>query len=294
VEQSQSRGKQLYEAALTAQAAGDFLGAERFARELVAFGEAHADDRLTAFGYYTLGNSFFQRNDGPSAEAAYKRAVEFFTASGERVWVARMMMNVGLVALDVNLDVKKARRLHDEHLSAIRESNEPRLVATALGNLGQICSFEGEYERAIECASESLALFLELDDGDHAAWQLIDLAYYHTNQREYARALECMSQAWVQIEREPNPRWIAWYFDVWFVVATALERWEAAAQLMGFVNRYRDERNLSRLRALLPWLSTPSERLARHLDQNRLTELIEEGGVLTPAGAQLLAQSLAR
>ena len=101
-----------------------------------------------------------------------------------------------------------------------------------------------------------------------------------------------MASAYDLLRFEPNPRWLAWYFDTWFLIAAGLGRWDAAAQLLAFTDKYRDEQNQPRLQAMLPWLSTPKERLARELSHERHDELVAAGEALTIETAQRLAESI--
>jgi hypothetical protein len=182
--------------------------------------------------------------------------------------------------------------LYEASAPVIREFGDPLHLAIALGNLGEICRLEGDYRSALANAEESLAIFRSLDDADDTVWQLTAIAHYRFALRQHAPAIAAMAAAYDLLRVDPNPRWLAWYFDVWFLIAAGLERWEAAAELLAFTDKYRDEQNQPRVQAMLPWLSTPKERLAREFSQERYDELVAAGEALTIETAQHLAESI--
>jgi tetratricopeptide (TPR) repeat protein len=202
------------------------------------------------------------------------------------------MMNLGTIEVDINLNASLARQYYEEAAPIIREMNEPWRLAIALGNLCEIYRLEGDYARATSTASEALELFRTLGDRARASWQLANIALCRLLRRDAAGAIQSMQEAHDELVLDPNPRWTAWYFDVWFMIAAKLERWELAARLLGFVDRLRDEKNLPRLPGVLPWFSSPIERLNKALSGDRLHELRLEGESLTFDQAQSLTAGI--
>jgi tetratricopeptide (TPR) repeat protein len=285
--------KRLIAAAAEAQAASDYLTLERLSRELIEAAESGGDRARLAWGYYYLGSACFQRNDGSSAERALRRSLELFEQLGDDYGRARAMCSFGAVVLDVHHDYDQARHWYDGAIPLIRRSGDRHRLAVALGNLGEICRSEGHTKRALEHASEALEIFKALVDHTEAGWQLADIAHYHAIRRDVAAAVESLRDAYAELCVERNPRWIAWYFDIWFIVASQLERWDAAAQLLGFIEHYRDVNKTPRMQALLPWLSQPIEELARRMRNDaRLDELRVAGQSLTLEEAQALTEQI--
>jgi tetratricopeptide (TPR) repeat protein len=202
-------------------------------------------------------------------------------------------MNLGTIEVDIHLNSGAARRLYELAEPIIREMNDPMRLAIALGNLSEIYRLEGDYRRAMATGNESLQLFADIDDPARAAWQLANIALCQSLLRDVAAAFDSMSAAYDLIVRDPNPRWLAWHFDVWFIIAAKLQRWETAARLLGFVDRLRHEKNVPRLPGLLPWFSLPVESLGRALTDERLHDLMLEGEALSVADAQALGADLA-
>ncbi|HTA40056.1 MAG TPA: tetratricopeptide repeat protein [Candidatus Acidoferrales bacterium] len=284
----------LLEAVRNARSASDFLLLERLARDMIALGSSEAGTEAEAYGYYFLGIALSNLNRGSEAADATRQAIRLYEAAGDRFSAAKAMMNLGSIELDNVGNADQARRLYEASAPIVRELGDPLNLAITLGNLGEICRLEGDYRGALTNAEESLAIFSTLDDTDNTVWQLTAIAHYRFALRQHGAAIETMAQAYELLRENPNPRWLAWYFDTWFLIAAGLEQWDSAAELLAFSDKYRDEQNQPRLQAMLPWLSTPKERLARELPHDRLGELVAAGEALTIETAQRLAESIRR
>ncbi|HTX58593.1 MAG TPA: tetratricopeptide repeat protein [Verrucomicrobiae bacterium] len=279
-------------AAAQAQRSADYPALERTARELVARGEAGADRSATAWGHHYLGVARLRLNDGVGAKREFERAAELFTESGDRVAASRSTMNLAMIELSINVDALAARRLYDAAEPAVRASGDPLRIARALGNLGEIYRLEGDYRAALGAANEALAIFERLGEHARAAWQLTNAAHLHALLRDYPAAMEALRMAYEALALEPRERWIAWYVDVCAIIAAKMDRWETAAQLLGFADRLRDEHTIPRTQVMLPWLSEPKERMAQLLSDERFDELTREGEGLTLQRAQALVETL--
>lgn len=282
----QARFRELCEAATAAMATADYLLLRERAGEIAALGEADGDRTIVAWGDYFFGIALIYNNEGAAANRRLRRALGAFRDLGERVMAARTMINLAMIEADINLNASEARRLYEEAAPAIREEGDVSRLAILNGNLGEICRLEGDYSAALRYAGESVALFREAGDWGRVVWQLVDIAHYRTLRRELDAAIASMREAYDALRRDWNPRWIAWYFDVWIIIAAKLERWEIVAQLLSFVDRLRSEQSVPRLQLLLPWLSAPIERLGTTVERERLNELFTMGEALTIAQAE--------
>jgi tetratricopeptide (TPR) repeat protein len=287
------RARALDQAAKEARKVSDFLSLERIGREMIAHGEASEDREARAWGNYHTGIACNVLNRGAEAERATRAALELFDEIGDELAAARVKLNLAAIEIDNNVDAAEARRLYEEGAPVIRASGDSARLAIALGNLGEICRLEGDYRGALQNGAESLELFRALHDVERMTWLLVDLAHYHSLLRDEPASLARMREAYDLIREHRNPRWIAWYFDTWVILAAKLDRWEEVAQLLAFTDRYRDEQNQPRLQSMLPWFSAPRERLGRELAHERLEELFDEGEALTLERAQALAETLA-
>jgi tetratricopeptide (TPR) repeat protein len=284
----QERFSDLRDAGARAMDAADYRALRTAGRDLNELGEANGDALIVAWGEYFGGVALIYNNEGGAANRSLRRALNVFRERGERVMAARTMINLAMIESDINLDGSAARRLLEEAAPAIREEGDLKRLAILFGNLGEICRLEGDYDAALRHARESERLFREAGDSGRLVWQLVDIAHYLSLRREYAAAIESLHAAFAELSREFRPRWVAWYFDVWVIIAAKLERWETAARLLGFVDRWRSEQNVPRLQLMLPSLSVPIERMGSIIAQDRLHELFLEGEELTIEGAQAL------
>jgi tetratricopeptide (TPR) repeat protein len=240
-----------------------------------------------------MGGAYFQRNDGDASVRAYHKALDLFNLLGKEGDAALVAASLGAIALDVHLDVGEARRLYDQAIPVIRKSGDKRRLAICLGNLGEIARLEGHATQALEHAAEAIELFRDLGEPAQLAWQLTNIGHYHALRRDYAAAAENLRSAYGELSKQPTPRWIAWYFDVWFILAAEFERWDVAASLLGFTDRYRDEHDAPRMQGMFPWFTLPVERLAkRSREDSTLYDVRAEGEHLTLSQAQALTETL--
>jgi tetratricopeptide (TPR) repeat protein len=289
----EERFRELHDAAVCAQAASDYRALRQLSRDIAEVGEASGDRRIVAWGDYFAGIALITNNEGAAANRALRRALGFFREHGDRVLAARTMMNLAMIEIDINLNASEARRLYEEAAPAIREEGDLKRLGILLGNLGEICRLEGDYDAALRHGHESERLFREIGDASMVVWQLVDIAHYQLLRRDYGSAIAGMRAAFEPLSRELNPRFVSLYFDVWMIVAAKLEHWDVAARLLGFVDRLRSDQNVPRLQGLLPWLSAPTERLASVMPQDRMHELFLEGEALSAESAYALTQAIA-
>jgi tetratricopeptide (TPR) repeat protein len=279
-------------AAATAQSRSEYRKLERIALQLLALGDSGGKKPALAWGHHFLGVARLRLNDGIAAKRELLAAVELFDQLGDAVAASRSTMNLAVIELALNVDVLAARRYFDAAMPAVRRSGDALRIARALGNLGEIYRLEGEYRAALRAAGESLEMFRRLGDHARAAWQLTNAAHLHSLLRSYPEAMESLKLAYDELVQEPVQKWIAWYFDVCFIIAAKLNRWDIAAQLQGFADRLRDEHAIPRSQVMMPWLSEPKERLATVFSGERHEELLQQGEGLTLEQAEALVVTM--
>jgi tetratricopeptide (TPR) repeat protein len=273
----------LFNAAVAAQEAADYLTLARIARKLIALSETNGDRKGLAWGHYFAGAAHFQRNDGRPAERSYRKALELFKADGDRDGIARSTLGLAAVAVDCDLDGPLARELYEEAIPIVRSLGDRRRLAIALGNFAEVMRLEGDARGALKNAEEALSIFREIDDAASTGWQLTNIAHFQLLRRDYGSAIESMHEAYAQLSRNTSVRKLALYFDVWFIILASLQQWDLAAKVLGFTNFYRDRNNAPRMQGIMPWFSRPVERLSENLAADRLTELMVEGETVTIA-----------
>jgi hypothetical protein len=286
------RQRDLRDAAGAACTAGDFAALRRTADELVAFGQLNHLPEIAAWGEYFRGIACTYRGDGAGAERAFRNALAFFERDGDRLSAAHAMMNLAAVAIDIDVAPSKARRLFEEASFVIDTRGDVVERAMLRGKIAEVCRLESDFDGAMQNGLTAWQLFRRAGQNELAAAALVNVAHYLTLRRDYTAAIEAMVQLFASLNGDVNPLHVAWYFEVWFIIATKRNQWETAARLLGFAARYRGERELTRLPGTLVWLSEPTERLAAALSADRVRLLSDEGAALSLADARALASTL--
>ena len=282
----------LKEAALRAQRAADWRKLNHVGRAMVLTGESSADDQRLGLGHYYLGLSHFLRGDGSGARKAFLTAQRQALAANDRPLLLLAKLGQAAIAGEIDVDFEALLALSEEALALARELGDEKSTATALGNLAEAYHLGGDTARALRYANEAAAIFLRLERWSSAGAQYATIAHVNVLRFEFARAFEALRTSWTYLSRENVALHVAWYFQVWFLVAAALRQWEATAQLYGFLTHYRDVNDAPRMQGMLPWLSEPIERQYRELGRERALELAAEGEALTVEQAQALVERL--
>ena len=286
--------EELNEEALEAQASAQFDELARIGREMISYGEIAGDLLALARGYNFLGNAKLHTGDGDSAERAYRSALKIFSQRGDRAGVARVVMNLGALAMEIRLDAADAKEQFSQALPVFEETGDRLRYAVALANLGEVYRLEGQYDVALENACRALDIFEELGDSDRETWQAVDIAHYHLLKRQHHDALRFLEIARKKLKHNRNPHWLCAYFEVWFLLAAQMHAWGPAAQLQGFVDRYRLAHNVPRLQIMLPWLLPPIEHLDKRLPFDEVSRLRSEGAEFSVARAHATATHIAQ
>ncbi|MBV8490104.1 MAG: tetratricopeptide repeat protein [Candidatus Eremiobacteraeota bacterium] len=281
----------LVEEVRAARAVSDFLRVERLGRDLVRLGEERDARDAVAAGHYHVAVALTNLNRTGEAIRASRSAIQAYDELGDDVGKARATMILAAIAIDHDIDVGEARQYFEASLPALRASGKPINMAIALGNLGEIYRLEGDYKAALRSATDALASCNVDEDSHLVAWLWSDIAHYYLMMRNVDQALAAMESAYAALLRNPNARWVAWFLDVWFLVAAKAGNLEVAAQVLAFADKIRDDHNQPRSPAMLPWFSEPRERLARELGHARLEELVLSGESLTLQSAHRLAKA---
>jgi tetratricopeptide (TPR) repeat protein len=275
-----------------AQRVADYATVERLARELAELAAKEENVVAEGHAYAYLGGALVARNDGPAARAAFARAKELYERAGDEAGVARSLNGLAVAALDIDLDVHEARMRLEQALAIAHRLDDTRQLGQALGNLAEVQRYEANYSGAIRSARQALTIMEGLEDHARAAWQLINIAHCLFLQRDREQAVRTMRSAYEHLRlASHDARVLAWYFDVWFVIAAGFGEWETAVRLIGFGKRVRDDSNLVRLQLLLPWISGPMEALCVHFSAHEIDVLVHEGGELTLEEADALTRA---
>jgi tetratricopeptide (TPR) repeat protein len=276
-----------------AQATGQFAWLERTAHEIIDLATQLGDTATLATGYRCLGTSRHYASDARGAHEAYTRSLEVAQANDHEYEAALAMVALGNMALEQYSDKDEGLRLHLLAEPVVRASGNLKQIGILTGNLSEIARIDGAYDRALVYARESLEAFRAAGDEHRAGWQLTNIALIYALQRNWLRTLEALRTAWQTLSSTPNTYWLAMYFDVCFLVAVHMERWEIAAQLDGFTAQYRADQRVPRLLGLMnAWYPPAVEKFARSLSADRIGDLRAAGANLSPPEAHRLALRL--
>lgn len=278
----------LYNAARRARDLCDAPSLERLSKIMLAHGNA-GDAKLLADGEMFYAFALLLKGDSAHAHIALDAAAAVFDTLHAADGQAAVASMHSTLAFHVDGDREAARRFCEQCLSLEKDTTDSHYIGMALANLGEIAVLEGDYSAALRYQVDAIALFRELGDRGRVGWQLSSMALVQLQRRNVSAFVQTLREAFEELDRERTPRFVARYFDVCFVGAARQQRWEEAAILSGFVGRFREVTNESRLQGLLPWISASTERLSQSIPEPRLIELLREGESLTVDGAQELA-----
>lgn len=273
--------------------AADYALLERRANELLEHSQLARDRAGAAVAYRYLGNARLGFRDVQGAERAYKTALQIFEDIGDTVGAAVSRLALGNLELELRLDLPEARYLVESALPTIRAFGSAQHLATALGNLGEIARLEGDYDRSMMYAGEALDIFEDLGDRTRAAVELLNIAHCRMLKRDLHSAVAVLGVAYESLIVDMNPRWLARYVDLAFMLAVQVGAWEDAALLLGCVEQYSHEKNVPRLLNHMPWFSKAVERLAETVHEDRLAQLRAQGAALTMDGARAVLAEVA-
>jgi tetratricopeptide (TPR) repeat protein len=285
----------LVEAAKGAQLCSDFRGLERAARALATRCRREGEARVLGDAYAYLGAARIGHGDAPGARSAFERSRKWLERTRDSMGVVRALNGLAVTALDIDLDAVSARRHLEVALPIARRAvgKELHWLGIALGNLGEVQRLESDYRGAIASAREALAIVQEHRDDRRAAWQLINIAHCRFLLNDRRGALQSMEAAhgylWTD---DRDPRMVACYFDVWFIIAAGVSDWENAARLFGFADAFRAQNKLVRLPLLLPWIAPMVARLECTLPSDTRVALASEAGALSLSEANVLTEHL--
>lgn len=289
----QERLEAIFAKARTAHDSADYKSVRRLGSELFELANQHNDQLGMARGHNLLGNAFLHATaDGESAERYYRSALEHYRTAGDRRGEAIVMLNLGSLALDINLDLATARSRYEACLPIFEECGDDLNVAMALSNLAEIARLEGDYEAAFKLGMQSLTTFRELKDSTRIGWQLVNIAHYHLLKAEYKDSAGTLRRAYLYLVKTPNPDRLADYLEMWFYLAVETQHFEAAAELLGFLERYRLENDVPRLALLRPWFTPRYERLEARFAYDEFLTLRNKGEGLTLAQADVLTHAI--
>jgi tetratricopeptide (TPR) repeat protein len=277
---NQTRAESLYASAVDAYQRGDIKVLQHYAKLLLALARQLNDDRWLGRAHNFLGGTYVYQGDPDAAEREYRTALEHYRHIKDARGIASSLIGIGSVYSELNLDFVAARTYFEEGRAVAREGGAEVQLAFAYANLGDISGFEGDYGAALYYSKEALALFERLADL-YVASQLVRVAHYQALRAEYSQSVQTLHRAYAKLRRDQRWLDVANYFEVWFFIAIELGRFSEAARLLGFLEWYRDERNVPRLPSMMPWFAPRLEKLEARLGYDEMMRLRRDGELLS-------------
>ncbi len=153
-------------------------------------------------GYNDLGNNYLsQANYQPSLDA-FAHGMKLFEETGDKLHIANMYVNEGLVYEDMS-DYPKSLECYQEAIKKYREMGDKADAEGEMGNVGIIYWYLNDYKKALEYAEEALKAYEAANDKLNIANTLSDMGLFYTKVPDYGKAMEYLNRA-VDISREIN------------------------------------------------------------------------------------------
>lgn len=290
-DQLEARSQSLLDSTQDAYERGDVPVLLHYASKLLDVAEDMGDIKRSAQAYNFLGTAEVYRGNAEAANRYFDEAQTRYQEIDDTGGAVSVLIARAVIHADILLDFSESARILEQALAISRASGLDRLTAFALSNLAETSRLDGDYGRAIAYTQESFGMFERLDDKANAAAQLINIAHYRALRREYAQAMESLRKAYAYLRRQQRFVEIAHYLEIWFFVAFEMGRYEDAAQLLGFLETYRDEHTVPRLPTMMPWFAPRLERLEQRLGYERMAALRRQGELLTLREANALTDA---
>ncbi len=244
-----------------AQDRGDFHELRTIAQEAVSAATASGDDRALSLAWFFLGFAEMQIGAASRAEEAFECSLELASRIGARIEAARAKMNLGVLAFETRFDVPAARRIYEEVIAEFEQLERPLGLAVALAHSTEVCRAVGDYSQALKRGARAIELFEQTGNAWRAAMQRVTNAHVLALVRRNDEAVAQMQLAFEPIRASGNPSSLAAYFEVWSLVAVALEQFSAAAELTGFVDTMRHRDDVRPSIRLMTWVANAQQKI---------------------------------
>jgi CHAT domain-containing protein/tetratricopeptide (TPR) repeat protein len=255
------------------------------------------DSKLLATAYYQLGHLYSDRNLFPEAIAAYENSKDGFERAGlirDEVYV---LADLGALYF-IQEDYKKARECSERSLQTAESANtnvpagafpDDFGKARALLTLGDLDTYEGNYEQAVEKLQNSLALYRRLN-GSGSSYDLYIAGVYGALGRVYPEtgdsrnALVCLNEALDIAEHHSDKRLTASLRnDIGYLYLEQEDYAQASAQFSESLKMYEAENNQRERGRVLLNLGVTEQRRSNYKDALRYFRLSIENATISGA-----------
>jgi predicted ATPase/DNA-binding SARP family transcriptional activator len=250
-----------------------------------------AHPELTANALRSASALAVLRGDYQQARDLVEDALELYRELADSPGIVRSLSNLGAILHGLG-ELEAAAATLDECILAAESLGEPRLIALARNNRGDVALSQREFEIARREFERSLALLREANDVANVARSLYNLGVVALQQRRPEAARKLLLEALDLSDGVDDKEDIAWSLIALATVGATSDRLRDAAVVLGFA------------RALLERINATSKPFERHLDditferlaavygQAELEELLGLGARMPAAEGIALARSI--
>jgi predicted ATPase/class 3 adenylate cyclase len=218
---------------------GYFGEAYRWITGLLAVGQGvPADVRAEALA--GAGVMAWQQGDYSAARRLHEECLSIQRSAGDRVAIARSLMNLGAVDFDQG-DYAAARAKFEEALAIRRKLGSAQGIAGVLHDLGAVAKASGDLDVARELFEESLATYRGIGDLWGTAISLSNLGSVAYDSADYAAARALQEESLVIRRELGDRRGIAESLEGMAGVMSACTRPGEASRIWGATERLREE-----------------------------------------------------
>jgi tetratricopeptide (TPR) repeat protein len=268
----------LHDAAQLANTGGNYVRLAELGERLVALHERRADDPLGyARALHALGAAKYNLGDAEGARQMLARALEAYREVGDPRGIAIGLMNLAAALSEYGTDEERAQQLFEESLEIYRSLGLSANMGIVLANLAAIAARRGDYAKGIDYGAQSFEVFERLGNKIFASWPLVDMAGYRLELGDVDECRNGLRKAGEYLDEDSNVKYVANFCDVAFCLAVDAQRYENAARIHGYIERFRDERDVPRLPADGGAFIARLARLREILDPPQLERLAAEG-----------------
>jgi tetratricopeptide (TPR) repeat protein len=196
----------------------------------------HLPKDLLAQTLRAAGRLAGRQGDFDRAEAYAQESVSLWRELGDKANLARALNTLAAVCSERG-DVAGSVAYNEEALQLNRELNDQWGVAQALSDVGWSAVFLGDVARGTPLLEESLALQRQLQDTFGIAWSALALGVARFLQGESDPAAALLSESLRLFGALHNHWYIAGCLEIIAAIASARQRYQRAAQLLGAHDR---------------------------------------------------------
>ena len=192
--------------------------------EAAASLEAAGDRASLATVWTSLGR--LQRAQGSYDEAIayYRKGLNIQQDLGDKIGVIQSLNSIA-IAYDEGGHSRESMEQYERALALAKETGSPRVIAFMTGNMGGAVLQKGNYPRAIELLEECLRLD---PSSSHVALRYKQLSEAYRGAQQYERALECANESVNLLRKADSPDTLFLAFEARADVYEDLKRYPQA------------------------------------------------------------------